>query len=256
MRKNCLLAIILFLCSSSFAQEPKESKTRYYRHEINISRTGMIMPKKQWDDYEDRVYRALVYEREHDEGFGIGLGTSSDGTLISYYYHLNSRIAFGGMAAFTSYDNSLSDGYIVPVQIPEGYWDRGEQAYVGGNRTEYTRQYISSGGKMKEKSFFLMPSLKWSWLNNSWCSLYMKASAGLHFQKLTTEKGDIPLKDNRENLDESKLWLAYVATPFGWEVGKQKVRAFFEFGFGSNTNLQIGLTYRFGRYTPSTARRW
>ena len=55
------------------------------------------------------------------------------------------------MTAFTAYDSSLEDDYRVPVEIP-------------------------SGGKIKEKSFFLMPSLKWSWLNNSWCSLYMKAT--------------------------------------------------------------------------------
>ena len=242
--RRLLSIICLFLGTHSFAGNLPESKTRYYRHEVNVSRTGMIMPRSQWDDYEDKVYRSLVYEREHDNGRWFW--SSSSGTLISYYYHLNHRIAVGAMTAFTTHDSSLSGDYMVPVQIPYEYWDSKEHTLKEWYGTEYSSQYVS-GGKIREKSFFLMPSLKWSWLNNSWCSLYMKASLGLHYQRLEADTGEIPLKSD-ENLDESKIRLAYIATPFGWEIGKQKVRGFFELGFGSNTNLQIGLTYRFGRY--------
>ena len=244
MRKCIILIASLFLSLLSFAQEQVESKTRYYRHEVNVSRTGMIMPRSQWEDYEDKVYRSLAYEREHDNGRWFW--SSSSGTLISYYYHLNHRIAVGAMTAFTTHDSSLSGDYIAPVQIPYEYWDSKEHTLKEGYRTEYSSQYVSDG-KIREKSFYLMPSLKWLWLNNSWCSLYMKASLGLHYQRLEADTGEIPLKTD-EDLDESKLRFAYIATPFGWEIGKQKVRGFFELGFGSNTNLQIGLTYRFGRY--------
>ena len=243
--RRFLSVFCVFLGTYSFADNPPESKTRYYRHEVNVSRTGMIMPRSHWDDYEDKVYGAMSIEHQ-TEGFGIGLGPSSSGTLISYYYHLNHRIAVGAMTAFTTHDSSLSGDYIVPVQIPYEYWDYKEHTLKEWYRTEYSSQHFS-GGEIREKSFFLMPSLKWSWLNNSWCSLYMKASLGLHYQRLEADAGEIPLKSD-ENLDESKLRLAYIASPFGWEIGKQKVRGFFELGFGSNTNLQIGLTYRFGRY--------
>ena len=152
------------------------------------------------------------------------------------------------MTAFTTYDTSLSGDYIVLTLIPFEYWDHTEHTMKEGYRTEYISKYISSGGKIKEKSFFLLPPLKWAWLNNNWCSLYMKASVGLHYQKLMTDTDNVPTKDDVEIPKENKLWFAYVATPIGWEIGKQKVRGFFELGFGSNTNLQIGLTYRFGRY--------
>ena len=244
MRRILLFVIVSALYTSAFAQERKESKTRYYRHEVNVSRTGMIMPRSQWDDYKDRVYGAMSIEHQA-EGYGIRFGPSSSGTLIGYYYHLNHLIAVGAMTAFTTHDSSLSGYYIVPFQIPYEYWDSKEHTLIEGYRTDYSK-YVS-GGKIREKSFFLMPSLKWSWLNNSWCSLYMKASFCLHYQQLETNTEEISLKSD-ENLDESKLWIAYIATPFGWEIGKQKVRGFFELGFGSNTNLQIGLTYRFGRY--------
>lgn len=229
----------------TMASEPEKSKTRYYRHEVNVSLTGMIMPRNQWDDYEYKVYGAMAFERDYDNGFRW-FGPSSSGTLISYYYHLTHRIAIGAMTAFTTHGSSLSGDYVVPVQIPYEYWDSKEHTLKELYRTKYTSEYVS-GGKIREKSFYLMPSLKWSWLNNSWCSLYMKASLGLHYQRLEADTGEIPLKSN-EDLDESKLRLAYIATPFGWEIGKQKVRGFFELGFGSNTNLQIGLSYRFGRY--------
>lgn len=245
MRRFILSVIVSVLHTSAFTQETNESKTRYYRHEVNVSRTGMTKPRSQGDDYEDKVYRAMSIEHQA-KGYEIGFGSSSSGTLIGYCYHLNHRIAFGAMTAFTMHDSSLSGDYIVPVQVPYEYWDYKDNAPKEGYRTEYTIQYFS-GGKIRESSFYLMPSLKWSWLNNSWCSLYMKASMGLHYQRLEADTEEIPLKRD-ENLDENKLWLEYIATPFGWEIGKQKVRGFFELGFGSNTNLQIGLTYRFGRY--------
>ena len=55
----------------------------------------------------------------------------------------------------------------------------------------------------------------------------------------------------REQTDEYKdhhLGLAYNITPFGWEIGKQKVRWLMQFGFNSSVNFQTGLTFRFGRY--------
>lgn len=244
MKRVFLTVAAMLFVLSSYAQEPRDSKTQYYRHEVSFSRTGMILPLSQWKDYENKVYRALLWE--HDSDGSRLFGPSSNGTLISYYYHLSHRVAFGGMMAFTTYDCSLSGQYMVPVQVSFYYWDNKEHILKESYRTEYESQYVSSG-KIREKSFFLMPSLKWSWLNNSWCSLYMKASVGLHYQKQEAETGEIPLKSDGD-LDENKLRLSYLATPFGWEIGKQKVRGFIELGFGSNTNFQLGLTYRFGRY--------
>lgn len=236
--KRLLCTILLLSPIMANASTHDESKIRYYRHEVNLSRTVMSFPKSQWDDYEKKVYQSLAFERDHDNGRFFG--ASSSGTSISYFYHFNQHVALGAIAAFTTYDSSLSDYYRVPITTTYSYWDY--KTY----HTEDTSQYIS-GGEIREKSFFLMPSFKWSWLNNSWCSLYMKASLGFHYQKIKADTGEIPRK-NYDSFDDSKLWFAYVATPFGWEIGKQKVRAFLEFGFGSNTNLQIGLTYRFKRY--------
>lgn len=200
MRKSSLLAIALFLFSPSFAQETNKSKTQYYRYEMNVSMIRVFLPESQWDDYEDRVYDALAYQRDHDNGFAI-FPSSAGGISISYYYHLSHRLAIGTMAAFTTCETSLNGDFRVPVQVPYEYWDREERIMKKYYETEYTTHYFS-GGKIKGKSFFLLPSLKWSWLNNSWCSLYMKASIGLHYQRLETDAKDVPLKRD-EDLDES-----------------------------------------------------
>ena len=121
MKRTVCLILGIFCAVCMFADEPKKSKTRYYRHEVNVSRTGMIMPRSQWDDYEDKVYRSLAYEREHDNGRWFW--SPSSGTLISYYYHLNHRIAVGAMTAFTTNASSLSGDYRVPVETIVEYRD-------------------------------------------------------------------------------------------------------------------------------------
>ena len=177
----------------------------------------------------------------------LNFGNSSGGTLFSYYYHLNHDIAFGAMMAFTTRTSSISGRYKeLLYSNPELYWNPKEQEYVEYYRTEYTYRTWNKGS-IKSKSFFFLPSMKWSYLNNSWCSLYMKVSIGMHYQQYIVDTGGRP-NSTGNDLDKNYLRFAYLLTPFGWGVGKQKVRGFLEIGFGSNTNLQIGLTYRFGRY--------
>jgi len=203
---------------------PLTAQTRYYRHEVKVGMAVVGLPEKQWDSYKTRIRKKMLWEFDHDPGWGIG--EFSKGIMLSYFYHINNDIAVGAMTAFTK------------------DCDKYEEAYTIDNKTRY-----HNGGDIKAKSIFLMPSLKWSCLKSNWFSLYVKASAGIHYEQMRFEPGDIPLKDN-EDYNEDKLWFAYLLTPLGWEAGSQKVRGFVELGFGSNFNLQIGLTYRFGRLEP------
>ena len=233
MRRILLSVIISTLYISVFAQEHKESKTRYYRHEVNVS-IGGIRVRSGWSN---------DYERSVMNQFGLVVGKAGDGKVVyesfdspdlgnhnalkavSYYYHLNHHIAIGGLLGGCSVSDWL--GY------PEAYKPGEIQ------KTGYT--------DVKGTSWFLMPSVKWSWLNNRWCSLYMKATAGYHYQSLYLDSETIS-KEQTDEFDKSHLSLGYYITPFGWEIGKQKVRWFVDLGLGSNTNFQTGLTYRFGRY--------
>ena len=237
---NMRITLLVFLLTSTFivnASNPKESKTRYYKHEVNVSIGGVGVRSGWSNDYEQSVMNrfGLVVGRA---GGGNGAGTgviyewddgpdlTNDNALkaVSYYYHFNNRIAVGGLFGGCRIYDWL--GY------PEVY----KQGEI--QKTGYT--------DVKGTSLFLMPSVKWSWLNNRWCSLYMKASAGLHYQNLYLDSETIP-KEQTDEYDKSHLGRYYI-TPFGWEIGKQKVRWFMEFGIGSNKNFQTGLAYRFGRY--------
>lgn len=79
MKKNFLFVIILFLFASSFAQEPKESKTRYYRHEVNVS-IGAISVRSGWsNDYENEVmnrFGLVVGSQGGGHGPGTGIVTN------------------------------------------------------------------------------------------------------------------------------------------------------------------------------------
>ena len=231
--RRFLSAFCLFLGTHSLADNPPDSKTRYYRHEVNVS-IGGIRVRTGWSN---------DYERTVMNHFGLVVGKTGDGKVIygssdspdlgnhnalkavSYYYHLNHHIAIGGLLGGCSASDWL--GY------PEVYMPGEIQ------KTGYT--------DVKGTSWFLMPSVKWTWLNNRWCSLYMKATAGFHYQSLYLDSETIP-KEQTDEFDKSHLSFGYYITPFGWEIGRQKVRWFMEFGLGSNTNFQTGLTYRFGRY--------
>ena len=150
------------------ASEPKESKTRYYRHEVNVS-IGSIRVCSAWsNDYERGLMNkfglvagisgsnGVWYEWQNEPD----LETRNALKAVSYYYHFNHHIATGGLFAGCSVRDWL--GY------PAVYM-KGEIQKTGFTDVLGT-------------SVFLMPSVKWSWLNNRWCSLYMKATAGFNYQ--------------------------------------------------------------------------
>lgn len=219
-------------------KQAKESKTRYYRHEVNVSIGGVNVRSGWSDDYENNVMErfGLVVGRfgaSHGPGTGVwfewedkpSLSTDNSLKAISYYYHFDHHIAIGGLFGFCNVKDCL--GY------PEVYKEGETQ------KTGYT--------DVKGTSLFIMPSAKWSWVNNRWCSLYMKVSAGFHYQSLYLNSETIP-SEQTDEYKKKHLGFAYYVTPIGWEIGRQKVRWFMELGLGSNTNFQTGLTYRFKRF--------
>ena len=233
--KYIVISFFLISAISAFASEPEKTKTRYYRHEISISIGGSTVRSKWSDSYEYDVKDAfgnykrngtnvLLYKWEHNEG----LKTRNVLKTVSYYYHLDNSAAIGVLFGFCN------------VQYELGYPEFYElELSIGNMKKGYT--------DVRGTSFFLMPSFKGTWLNNSWCSLYAKVSAGVHIQNLYLDSDLIPA-EQKDDYNKSHMDFAYCFTPFGWEIGKQKVRWYVEFGLGSNSNIQTGLIYRFGRY--------
>ena len=237
IRKMGFLGVIL-LCSIgvSLAQGKKESKTRYYRHEISLG-PGLTGMRTGWsDDYVSGLMdefglisgtggmHGFVYEGNYELGF-----STKWGFYANYYYHLNHTVAIGGYLGIWKADKGLKWPYDESEYIPE--------------RPNIRRGYTD----IKGHSVFLMPSAKLSWLNNRWCSLYSKLSAGLHFQSLYLDSEGLS-EEEIAPYDKSHVSLAYSVVPFGLEIGKRKIRWFMEVGIGSNTNFITGFSYRFGRY--------
>ena len=235
IRKIVLLGGI-FLCSIgvSLAQEKKEGKTRYYRHEISIGAGGFDLETGWSDDYAGGLMNkfGLVSLKAGSDGvvdvWNDTYSLSGGGLYLNYYYHLNHTVAFGCYLGIFNASETLG--------FHEDYNNNHQNANI---RRGYT--YI------KGHSIFLMPSAKLSWLNNRWCSLYSKLSAGLHFQSLYLDSEALS-EEEVAPYDKSHVSLAYSVVPLGLEIGKRKIRWFMEVGIGSNTNFITGFSYRFGRY--------
>ena len=237
MKYLTIILISIFLISKGMllcAQTQEASDGRFYRHEISVGYTGISMSDEHWKDFEKKVYQSIAYERAHDNGIRIfGIGTA--GISVCYNYHFNHRIAIGAMTAFTTFDESLSNDYITGYTT-DNY----------GRRSDYRTEYIE-GGRIKLYSFFILPSLKWSWMNCRWCSLYSKGSLGWNYQQLKANTGPLPRKDD-SNLDEKNSRFEWAVAPIGWEIGTRQLRYYMEWGLGNNRYFQIGLLFRFRRY--------
>lgn len=234
-----LLGLIIPL--SAFCQDggngSKESNTRYYRHEVSMAIGGAGMRTGWSDDYENSIANryGLVYGKGSANGVAYewddepDLGNDGVFWTVSYYYHLNKHLAVGGMISLHS---KVEDEMAYP-----------EQSIIPDGETTQKRGYTN----VKGSSWRLLPTVKWSWLNNRWCTLYSKASIGLHGQSLHLESASLT-EAEMQPYKKNHVSFAWLATPLGWEVGRQKVRWFVEVGFGSNTIFQTGLTYRFKRF--------
>jgi hypothetical protein len=245
MKANHLLqitafALFLICLPASVLNAQKKSNTRYYRHEVNLSIGGMNVQSSTTDGYEYQLmdkFNLVPAKASYDDGL-VGwsdgepdLSMASTLMTLGYYYHINERIALGGYFSFVKVEDELG-------------W---EEPYVYDHIDGYPLTWTGFS-YVKGKSVFLMPSFKWSWLNNRWCSLYSKVSCGLNYMNLNFKSDVIPQEKVGDLKDNNSIHFAYTLTPFGWEIGKQKVRWFMEWGFGSNFNFKMGLTYRFERF--------
>lgn len=243
MKRLILLVMVFPFISFSFASEPKEGLTRFFRHEVNVSIGAMILPHSQWFTYKDGIVDAFqVYT---NDGMGLTFEDVSTGFHLSYFYHFSPQVAIGFLTAFTSTNRDF--GYrLEKVQMPSGTaWNSERNRWETGYEYESMSKPVDA--RIKAMSTFFVPTFKWSCMNCRWCSLYMKFAAGIHYQQFRFESDEFPKEEVCKH-NENKLWLAYMITPFGWEIGHKKIRYFMEFGIGSNTNFQTGLTYRFGSY--------
>lgn len=234
-QKSVVLSFLSIVCSmSAFAANPEKSSVSLYRHEVNVN-IGYIYVRSGWsNDYEKNLREipgpydlqgttVLLYKWENDVP---KLKPTTPLISASYYYHLKPYLAIGTFFGFCGVRDSW--GY------PELYELKEKKKTTGDT-------------DVKGTSLFFMPSVKLSVLNSRWCSLYMKLSAGIHYQSLYLDSDLLQVQQIDEK-KENHVGFACNVTPFGWEIGTKNLRWFVEFGVGTNSNIQTGLTYRFGEY--------
>lgn len=233
--KSTILTSLFIVCPVSIiASDPENSSDRFYRHEMNLS-IGYIYVRNGWsNEYENNVQKEIghyfldgtnVYLYKWENG-SPKLKPSSPLINLSYYYHLNPRLALGVSFGFCG------------VKDPWGYPELYE---LEQNNKE------TGSTDVKGISLFLMPSVKLSIMNYRMFSFYVKLSAGVHHQNLYLDSDLIPAQQFEEYKKHHSNF-AYNVTPLGWEMGLKNIRWFIEFGLGSNSNIQTGVAYRFGEY--------
>ena len=237
--KFSLILFGLFKIEFLLADTLEKSNMRHFRHEVSVSIGGFGVRSGWSDDYENDVMNkfGLVVGKAGggDGAYGKGIIYQSYGEpdlrrdnvlkTISYYYHFNHKIAVGGLFTFGNVKDWL--GY--PEVHRQGETQRTGYTYVMGT------------------SMFIMPSAKWLYLNNRWCSLYMKTSLGIHYQSLHLDSETIA-SEQTDKYSKKHLGFAYNVIPLGWEIGKQHFRWFMELGFCPKTNFQTGIIIRFCTY--------
>ena len=162
--RNRFFLITIFFCfvSCLFASNPKEAKTRFYRHELSIglwggNHTGWIEDNS---DVMESLFQQVLGCDHFDVYRETTMGPQSENMLaiVNYFYHINHHIAVGILGGRQSVSDKLS-----------------YSTYDYDSRQEKFHETI---GDFEEgwSSWFLMPSVKWTWLNNHWCSLYSKVT--------------------------------------------------------------------------------
>lgn len=184
------------------------AEAQYKRHELRL---GFGVGN---DDHYNNVRDDLAdrYKMFSVEDFG----DYNWSVWGEYLYHLNPHFAFGGTLGYSYLDGST---YVNDVEPGENY----KNFYINTHQ------------------FFLMPSVKYAWLNRTSVSLYSRAAAGLSFYHLETVANGV------EPRNEDSVRGAYQVSPFGVEVGGEHIRGFFELGYGAEGVFQMGIKWQLGK---------
>lgn len=184
-------------------------------------------------------------ENKHEISLGYGLGSSYDLAnmldneidglpdeyemkkhtrtfCLEYLYRRDKKVSFGGIVCFSNqtFEHNLSranDGF----HIYESYYKAAE--------TNHSR-------------LLLMPKLHLQWFDHEKVCMYSKFAIGGDIKFIHEKAVDADyVPDNKV-----KFNLAGQLSPIGVSAGSEHVRFFAELGFGCQSILECGLSYRFG----------
>ena len=227
---------LLILCLAYMPGQAQENRSKQswtaklsaqYRHEavLQLGIGSSIDRGKLYNSFYDRLYER--FEIESDAAC-FYLGPTATGA--QYYYHPLPGLGVGG-----------SVGYAKGVKGMDQYFATlgdGTRCY---DRDKFTPYY----GDLYARSFYVMPAMKYDWLDFRFVRFYVKGALGV--QHLKYEFRDKDNSPQGHQFDEDGWRLAGQITPLGVSIGSRMVRLFFELGYGVEGTFNMGLSLNFDR---------
>lgn len=226
-----LILCLAYMPGQAQENRPKQSWTAklsaQYRHEavLQLGIGSSIDRGKLYDSFYDRLYER--FEIESDAAC-FYLGPTATGA--QYYYHPLPGLGVGG-----------SVGYAKGVEGMDQYFATlgdGTRCY---DRDKFTPYY----GDLYARSFYVMPAMKYDWLDFRFVRFYVKGALGV--QHLKYEFRDKDNSPQGHQFDEDGWRLAGQITPLGVSIGSRMVRLFFELGYGVEGTFNMGLSLNFDK---------
>lgn len=226
-----LILCLAYMPGQAQGNRPKQSWTAklsaQYRHEavLQLGIGSSIDRGKLYNSFYDRLYER--FEIESDAAC-FYLGPTATGA--QYYYHPLPGLGVGG-----------SVGYAKGVEGMDQYFATlgdGTRCY---DRDKFTPYY----GDLYARSFYVMPAMKYDWLDFRFVRFYVKGALGV--QHLKYEFRDKDNSPQGHQFDEDGWRLAGQITPLGVSIGSRMVRLFFELGYGLEGTFNMGLSLNFDK---------
>lgn len=238
--RRILSAFFLFLGTYSFAGNPPESRTRYYRHEASANIGVGTLNGNRWDTFREQMEErfALSFRHgyaHHNIPLGVRVG-------LRYMYSLNKHISIGGQ--FSYFSGSLD----------YDHYTKEERVEIAPNTFRIENREYGNPPSIRAKAYSMMPAVKWLYSKY----FYMRGGLGFQYRNYSLDASTINVAASPVS---NKQWLfAYQFVPLGTEFSLpgdglctllfKKVSPIYfhaELGYGMEGILNIGLSYKFGR---------
>ena len=152
---------------------------------------------------------------------------------LEYLYRRNRVFSFGCVISYScqTFEHNL--------------FDYGSYRYDSSTKNKFVflSDYYYVAAKTKRHRLAIMPKTHIRWFEKSHVSMYSKIAAGI-CRKIVKEQ---PLVENYKKEEETCSKFALQISPVCITAGSEKIRFFFEMGFGSQAALEAGVSYRFGK---------
>ena len=198
------------------------------RHEI---KTGLgVADDHHLTSVQDKYIRDYDLQGGIEGGTWEGTGPSWT-AYLEYAYHINHRWTIGA---------SVGYGYasaVAVLSLEERMSSPHEHSFLheaGGVSYEV---FSNTRTHMGSRSYFLMPTAKYTWYGHNRFRLYSEVGLGARYYRLDAACNTQSFPD----IHERRVKLSYQFSAVGIEVGGERVRFFTELGYGMQGVFNLGI---------------